>query len=195
MEVVLGHTYLGSLCKRGHDAGNELSIRYRSDRTCLLCHQESKKRNRLAKPTQQIKRREIITNRKIALEQWKSTYLGNLCKRGHDAGEGFSERYTFTRACTVCNRNAGAHKKAQAQKTRDDSPILSPKAPKAPKEVKPVVNQGKPREPRKKTYSKPATVPAWVAPTINQEKIDAEYRQRIADMKRLDYQLRQEGRL
>lgn len=190
MEVVLGHTYLGSLCKRGHDAGNKLSIRYRSDRTCLLCHQESKKRNRLAKPTQQIKRREIITNRKIALEQWHSTYLGNLCKRGHDAGGGFSERYTFSRACTVCNRNAAQHRRSR--KTRNDAPIFSLKAPKAPKEIKPK-NQSKPS---KKKYSQPAKVPVYVSPTtIDREKIDAEYCQKMADMKRFEHQIKREERL
>lgn len=188
IDKFLERTYVGSLCKREHDNGNGLSLRYKSDRTCILCHQESK-RNRSFKTCKEEKlsTQKIPTNRKIALEQSHSTYLGRLCKRGHDAGGGCSERYTFTRACLLCNRNAGEHKKSQ--KRRADAPILSPKAP---KEVKPK-NQSKPRELRKpkkkKKYSQPVAVPVF-SPTINQEKIDAEYRQRMEDMKRLDYQMK-----
>jgi hypothetical protein len=192
MEVdkFLGRTYLGPLCQRKHDNGNGLSARYTSDRGCVACHQERNKQYQQSnRPLQTTEyRQQIAYNRKVALELWDATYLGGICKRLHNfEGTGFSKRYTLDRDCTVCRRNG-----KRAAGTRDDSPILSPKAP---KEAKPK-SEKLSKEPRKKKKeNRPAAVPIYVSPTINQEAIDAEYRQRIADMKRLEYEMKREGRL
>jgi hypothetical protein len=194
MEVdkFLGRTYLGTLCERGHNNGNGFSARYVTDRGCIACHQERNKHRRKTDsplPTTQY-RQQIACNRKIALERSDTTYLGGICLRKHDfEGTGFSKRYTLDRDCTACRRNG---KRAGAT-SRDDRPILSPKAP---KEAKPK-SEGKAKEPRKKKKkeNRPAAVPIYVSPTIDQEKIAASYRQRMAELKRIEYQMKREEKL
>ena len=168
MEVdkFLGRTYLGELCLKGHDNGNGFSARYASCRSCIACHKEKnaerRRSTRVLHPNEYLQ--QIAYNRKIALEKWDATYLGGICKRGHDfEGTGFSKRYTLDKDCIVCRRNG---KRAGAT-SRDDVPILRPKPPKAtsPK------GENKLKKPRKKYFPKPATVPLYIPPTINQEKI------------------------
>jgi hypothetical protein len=192
MEVdkYLGRTYLGTLCNRNHDNGNGLSVRYTKDRGCVLCHrarnEQWRKTNSDLKSTEY--RQQIAYNRKVALELWDATYLGGICKRGHDfEGTGFSRRYTLDRDCIVCRRNG-----KRAGGTRDDSPIIKLKPP---KEVKPRSEKLKKEPKKKKYYPKPAAIPTYVSPTFNQEKIDADYRQRMADMKRMEYQMKRGERL
>lgn len=189
MEVdkFLGRTYLGALCINNHDNGNGLSARYTGCRSCITCHkQRNASRRRSTKALHQNEYlQQIAFNRKQAQEKGDTTYLGGVCKRGHDEGGGFSRRYTLDKDCTTCRRNG-----KRVGGSRDDSPILRPKAP---KEGKPK-SESKPKEPKKKEF-RLAKVPRYVSPTINQEKIDAEYRQRMADMKRLEYQMKREGQL
>ena len=193
MEVdkFLGRTYLGSLCRREHDNGNGMSVRYTCDRTCVTCHQENNAKFRV-KTTVDLKTiehtQQIAYNRKMALEKGDSTYLGGICKCEHaEVGE-FCRRYTVDRGCIVCRRIG------KRTGSRDaDSPILRPKPPKEAKpkgESKPSTSSKK-----KKYHPKPAAVPIYVSRTINQEKIDADYRQRMEDMKRLEYQMKREEKL
>jgi len=182
VDQFLGRTYLGPLCRRGHDNGKGLSIRYTNSHNCIACMQanNNKYRQRIKPPD--LKRteylQEIAFNRRMALEKGYPTYFGGVCKRGHDHGNGFSRRYTADRDCTICRRNG-----KRSAGTRDDVPAPSDrKTDSKPKKKK-----------KKKKNSFLPVVPIHVAPTSNLETIDKNYKKALEDRRKVDAQMRREN--
>lgn len=190
MEVdkFLGRTCLGPVCKRGHDNGNGFSVRYTGSKNCIACMQASNKKYREKNnPPPNIKKteylQEIAFNRRIALENGYPTYMGGICKRKHDHGNGFSKRYTLDRDCTICRRNG-----KRAGGTRDGTQTLK--------------TEGKPKnESKSKNHSKPKkkqiflpVVPIHVAPTSKLATIDKNYKEALEDRRKLDAQMRRDMR-
>jgi hypothetical protein len=168
----LGRTYLGPLCLRGHDNGNKLSVRYSVDRTCVVCRQENnaKYRERNYSPATEY-RQQIELNRKIAIEKGEANYLGGICKRLHDAGGGFSKRYTADKDCTICQRN-----RKRSNGFRDSKEF--PQKPDS--------------KPKKKKQSFLPVVPIHVAPTNKLPTIDTNYKKAIEDARKIEAQLRRQ---
>lgn len=162
----LGRTYLGPLCLRGHDHGNKLSVRYSVDRTCIACRQENNARYRATNYSAGTTeyRQQIELNRKIAKENSEPTYLGGICLWLHDAGGGFSKRYTADKDCTVCQKE-----RRRSKKKPDSKP-----------------------KPTKKKQSFLPVVPIHVAPTSNLATIAANYKKAEEDRRRVEAQMRRQ---
>lgn len=103
----LGETYLGSLCRRGHDDGTGRSVRRAKDGHCVECS-----RLRRSNPSEYRRTRKT---------PYVGTYLGSLCKRGHDhEGTGQSLRYT-SGTCVECDavlRRSKPKKRSAKKKPR-----------------------------------------------------------------------------
>lgn len=89
--------FLGLLCKRGHDfQGTELSQRYKKNQVCVKCARMSSRTQ--VQQAQQARTYYSRTEGGAARREAKAAgvkfYLGTLCVKGHDAGQGKSRRYT-----------------------------------------------------------------------------------------------------
>lgn len=179
VDPFLGRTYIGPLCRREHDNGNGFSIRYTQSHNCIECMRANNKKYRDRAKPPDFKRieylQEIAFNRRIALENGYPTYMGGICKREHDAGNGFSKRYALDRDCTVCRRNS-----KRAAGTRDDVP--DPNVPKLDS------------KPKKKKQTFLPVVPIYVAPTSDLATIDKNYKNALEDFRKLEAQIRRDMR-
>jgi len=183
VDQFLGRTYLGPVCKRGHDNGSGLSLRYTRSNNCIACMQTNNKKYREKSNPPNIKKteylQEIAFNRRVALENGYPTYMGGICNRLHNSGNGFSKRYTLDRDCTVCRRNG-----KRVGGTRDGTQKLKP-------ESKPKT-ESKPRKKKKQIFL--PVVPLHVAPTSNLATIDKNYKEALEDIRKLEAQMRRDMR-
>jgi 5-methylcytosine-specific restriction endonuclease McrA len=97
--------FLGLLCKRSHDfQGTGLSQRYKKNQVCVECA-VMRSRSQVQQAQQArtyYSRTEGGAARREAQAAGVKFYLGTLCVKGHDAGQGKSRRYTKSDMCVEC---------------------------------------------------------------------------------------------
>jgi hypothetical protein len=98
--------FLGPLCKRGHEykrTGQTLRRQYKESSYCPACDRITGTREH--KRRQERVRAALAEYKPREIELAANTYLGTLCKRGHDYEEsGHSVRYRGNQSCVECSR-------------------------------------------------------------------------------------------
>jgi hypothetical protein len=96
------NTYLGKLCRLGHEHENTgKSLRYSSNKCCVICSNQRENRN-LSLIDKNIPLSNVLVQFPI---ENSAHYLGRLCPNAHKYhGYNYSERWRSNRRCILCEK-------------------------------------------------------------------------------------------